>query len=343
MSTELANVQTAVAEFDKVAAGLAALKDKYAGIVYEIQHSKGMEAAKSARADIREPRYEIERVRKSAKEPILALGRELDKRAKEITAEILKLEEPIDEQIKNEEQRKEREKQAKIDAEVKRVEILQERVAELRGHSTPIHAGYDPVRIAEHIAELESIPVDDSFAEYRKQAEDAKAAALARLRDLQAAATARVAENARIKAEREELAKLRAEQAEREAASRAKIAEEERIAKLARDAELAEQRRLQAITDAEIKAKRQAEQEELQAMRKAQEIIAANLAAERAEIDRQKEVAARTLAKEQQELKERQRLASIKRPSDDEMVAVLAQHYQVTEYMVHDWLVDFGA
>ena len=84
MSTAVVEVQNAVAEFDKVAAGLAELKGKYAGVVFDVTTTKGMDEAKAARAAIREPRYEIERVRKAAKAPILKLGKELDDRAKAI-------------------------------------------------------------------------------------------------------------------------------------------------------------------------------------------------------------------------------------------------------------------
>lgn len=337
MSTELVNVQTAVAEFDRVAAGLAALKEQYGGIVYEVHTTKGMEAAKAARAAIREPRYEIERIRKNAKAPIIALGKRLDSEAARITAELDKLESPVDEVIKREEARKEAEKQAKIEAERKRFADLQERVAMLRGN-TMLSASSAPELIAEHIADLERITVDDSFQEFRKQAEDAKAAGLARLRDLHAAAVAGVAENARIMAEREELAKLRAEQAEREAESRAKIAEEERLAKVARDAELAEQRRVQAVADAELVAKRKAEQEELQDQRDAQAIIAANIAAERAELDRQN--MEKELAKEAEykARADRQRIANMVKPPDHAIISVIASHYVVPNAKVIEWL-----
>jgi hypothetical protein len=152
----------------------------------------------------------------------------------------------------------EAEKQAKIAAELKRVADLQARVAELRGNRmlTPPSGA---ALIAEHIGDVEGIAVDDSFQEFREQAETAKAAGLEWLRTVHAAAVAHETEQDRIKAEREELAKLRAEQAERDrlaaierkaladkqaeeaAAERARIAEEERQARAVRDAEAAKQ------------------------------------------------------------------------------------------------------
>lgn len=61
----------------------------------------------------REPRYEVERIRKAAKAPILAIGKRLDADAARITAELEKIEAPIDAQIKAEE----REAKARRDAE----------------------------------------------------------------------------------------------------------------------------------------------------------------------------------------------------------------------------------
>lgn len=88
MSTEIEQVSKALAEFNAVEAGLAALRQQYAGAVFDVTSADGLTKAKAARMALREPRYEIERIRKSAKAPILALGRKLDDDAKRLTAEI---------------------------------------------------------------------------------------------------------------------------------------------------------------------------------------------------------------------------------------------------------------
>lgn len=423
MSTAIVEVQTAVAEFDKVAAGLAELQKKYAGVVFDVRTSKGMDEAKAARAEIREPRYEIERVRKAAKAPILKLGKELDDRAKVITSEILVIEEPIDTQIKNEEARKEAEKQAKIAAEQKRVADLQQRVADLRGNRslTPMAGS---ARIAEVIADLEGMAVDASFEEFEQQAHEAKADGLTWLRELHAAAVAHEAEQARIKAEREELALLRAEQEKHQAAERARIAEEERVAKAAREAEAAKQaeelRKQREAQEAEQRAKEEQNRmrlSEIQGIQhqvmiaslgragvrdggtrecitetlaeteaweiteerfgplfKSAESVKASaitairalleqfdqqatqtaeekrLAAERAEFEyeqakfEKQQAEARKVKEEQERVeRDRARLASIKKPADDELLGVLARHYNVPVSKVVDWLlaVDF--
>lgn len=347
MSTAIVEVQTAVAEFDKVAAGLAELQKQYGGVLYDVKTSKGMDDAKTARAAVREPRYEIERVRKAAKAPILKLGKELDDRAKEITAQIAAIEDPIHEQIANEEARKEAEKQAKIAAEQQRVADLQQRVNELRGNLmlTPMS---DPELIAGHIADVSGIVVDDSFEDFKERATEAKAAGLARLQTLRDAAVARVSDEARLKAERAELEQLRAEQTRRANDERARIVEEERQAKAARDAEAAKQA-------AELKAAREKQEAEAAAERKRiadEEAVAKairdaetkKLADDRAVFERQQEHAKRTREAEELKKAEQARIASLRKPDDAELIGVLSAHYRAPVDKVVEWLlsIDFS-
>lgn len=317
MSTELVAVQTAVAEFDKVAAGIADLRDRYSGVVYDVTTTKGMDEAKAARMAIREPRYEVERVRKAAKAPLLALGKELDTRAQRITSVLLAIEEPIDAQVKAEESRKEAERQAKIDAELQRVARLQSRVAELRGNQS-LTAGSGSRLIAEHLADLEQLVVDERLQEHLQQGQDAKAAGIARLQSLHAAALAHEAEQERIRAEREELARLRAEDERRQAAERQRIAEEKRQA----DAERAKE-------DAERRARIAAEE--------------AELAARRAEVERQEREAKARAESEERARRQVEAPAPVTeiaqpRPTPREIVDVLVAHYGVSRAMVLDWL-----
>lgn len=240
MSTELEQVQNAVAEFDRVAAGLGELQKKYGSVVFDVTIPKGMEAAKDARQTVRALRYGIENKRTEGKAPLLALGRKLDADAKRITAQLMEIEDPIHLQIKTEEDRAEREKQERIAAEVRRVEGIQERIAELRGN-TLLTATSGAALIQKHIDDLNALPVDDSFAEFFNQAQDAKNAGLYRLHVIYDAAIAHEAEQVRIASEREELARLKAAQAKRDAEDKARRDEEDRVAKAARDTESARQ------------------------------------------------------------------------------------------------------
>jgi hypothetical protein len=237
---------------------------------------------------------------------------------------------------------REAEKQAKIAAELKRVADLQERVAELRGNRM-LSPTSGAELIADHIGDVEGIAVDESFEEFRERAEAAKTEGLAWLRELHAAAVAHEAEQARIVAEREELAKLRAEQEQRQAAERARLAEEERVAKAARDAEAAKQAeelrqmRLAQQQAAEAERKRIAKEEA--AAKAARDAEAAKLAAERAEFERQQAEARKAKEEEERVKREQARLASIKKPADDELLGVLTRHYNVPASKVIEWIL----
>lgn len=266
---------------------------------------------------------------------------------------------------------REAEKQAKIAAEQKRVADLQQRVTDLRGNRT-LTPMAGSARISEVMTDLEGMTVDASFEEFEQQAREAKESGLAWLRELHASAVAHETEQARIKAEREELARLRAEEEKRQAAERARIAEEERQAKAARDAEAARQAeelrqmRLAQQQAAEAERKRIADEEaaakairdavaakqaeELRLQREAQakadaeakairDAEAAKLAAERAEFERQQAEARRIKEEQERAERERARLASIKKPANDELLGVLAKHYNVPTAKVVEWVL----
>ena len=359
MSTDIEQVNQALVQFSAVDAGLQALRTQYEGVVYDVTSADGMAQAKAARVAVREPRYEVERIRKAAKAPLLAIGKKLDADAARITAALDKLEAPIDGMIKAEEARKEAEKQAKIAAEAARVQDIQARIAELRGNQmlTPASGA---ALIADHIADLDRIAIDDSFAEFREQAVDAKAAGLARLRALHDSAVAHEAEQARIEAERAELARLRAEQEARDKVERERIAAEERAARAAReqaDREAAEKLRQErealAAQRREQEAAAAAERARLDADRRAQEEAAAaeakRLADERAEIERQRAALAVPNSTSQcvvegatgavgQAAAPVAMPTVIPRPSDAEIVAAVARAFSVTETVAAGWL-----
>jgi hypothetical protein len=336
---------------NKVETGLAELRQKYQGVIFEVTTTAGMEAAREARRDVREPRLEVERIRKAAKAPLLALGKQLDGTAARITAELEKIEEPIHAQIVAEEQRKEREKEARIAAELARVEGIQARIEELRGCQTLTPANGSRL-ISEHISDLERIPVDDSFAEFRTQAEDAKLAALARLNALLAAAIAHEEEQERIRAERAELARLRAEQAERDrlaretqakadadaAAERARL---EALARAEREAEAAAQAEANRLErewieaeraeNARIAGERRAELDRQEAIaRQAREAEESRIAAERADLERQQAAVAEA---------NRPKPKPRKAPSGAELMELVAKTYQVEARIALGWLL----
>lgn len=71
--TSIALVQSALVEFDAVAAGLADLKARFGNVIYDVGTTSGMAAAKAARLEIRAPRYAVDKVLKATKEPLNAI------------------------------------------------------------------------------------------------------------------------------------------------------------------------------------------------------------------------------------------------------------------------------
>lgn len=352
MATDLEIVQTALVEFDKVRAGLAQLETTYKGVLFEVDTPKGMELAKAARQVLRAPRYAVEKIRKETKAPLLALGRKLDADAAAITTEIMKLEDPIDQQIKNEEDRKERERQAKIDAENARISGINSAIDAIR--SMPVRAsGKTSVQIAAVQAEAAAIVIDASFAEFAEQASAALAQTVAALAGLHAGAVAAEAEAARLAAEREELSRLRAAEEQRAQAERARIAEENRriaeaqAAEFARQqAELAEQRRADAAA-AEAERTRLAEiareQERLAQIERSKlaeedRLRREEAARQQAELDAQRE----QLRKDQEAAKPKPSVAATIRPSDEQIAAVVAEYFGVDAKVACQWLAEFG-
>lgn len=301
-------VQAALSEFDKIQAGLASLELAHPkSLACDVATTKGMKEAVAGRAAWRNPRIATEKARQAAKAPVLALGKDIDSRAKQITALLLEGESNYDDQIKAEETRKEAERAAKIEAERKRVAAHHERISEILG-AVYSASGAHSTLIAENIGNVERLNTDETFEEFQAQAKAAKDETIAKLQEMHAAAIEHEAEQARIKAEQEaetariaaeraELDKLRAEAAERDRAAAAERADAEK----AQAAELARQRQEQ---EAELQAQRESLQREMAAQREAQAEADAKAAAERKRLD--KESAARLAEVQRQEEAQRE-------------------------------------
>lgn len=258
--TELQKVERAIAGMDKVRAGLDQLSEKYSGVIFEVATKEGMAAAKEARATVREPRYEVERIRKEAKAPILALGKHLDSTAAAITREIEKIEHPICKQIDEEEARIEAEKQARIAAEAARVKRHRDQIEAIRMLPVKL-VGKSSTDVRSSIDFLGAVKVTpeefEEFFETALEAHKTASEALALLyadvveqEALREAARLQRIENDRLQAEAAERARVeRARQAEEDQKARAAIRAEQEA--LARDREQlrAMQREQQAAQD----------------------------------------------------------------------------------------------
>jgi len=257
-----------IAAFNATEAGLAALREELDGKTFDCTDREQDAEARRARRELVTLRTTIEARRKELKAPLLSRGKLLDDEAKRITGEIIKLERPIDEQIRAEEDRKAAEKAAREEAE--------------RAARAQIAAAIDGIRqrplsllsanshaIEQLIAEL-AIPValpDDATDADKAQAAAVQETVVTQLREMVGAAMAREAEAERLRQEREALERQR----QAREVEQAKLDE----ARRAEDARIAEERRIeQERIDRENAAERERMNAEAAALRQQQEAAA---------------------------------------------------------------------
>jgi len=313
---------TQIQEYSQTEAALSMLREKYTDVEYDVNTPGGLADAKSGRAEVRGYRTSLETKRKELKAPALERSRLIDAEAKQITAQLVALERPIDEQIKALEARKETERQEKIEAETRRVEEIKMRIDLIREHAEAIFAaGVITDQIRQSINTVEAIRINDSFAEFRQQADDAKCSTLSKLCEALKGAVERDEEQTRIRAEREELNRLRAEQDARNEKDR-----------LAREAEIEEARK-------DRYAEEEKQRKKLEAQRKRQEKEQKRIADERAKLAEEK---AEKEAKEQAEQERRDRAKETAKraeyPGEKAIVCALAQYFSVTDQVARSWL-----
>lgn len=308
---DLIQVQNSVSAMEKIETGLAAMRDRFVGRLYDVATAPGMTLAKADRAEVREVRFEVERARKAGKAPLLALGKWADQTAARITAEILKIEAPIDTVVKAEEKRIDDEKQARIDAEVLRVQTIQDRIAEIRNAPAEVAALCSDDIVAK-LADIEAKIMDSSFAEFEQEAVKAKYTTIASLRGLHAAAAARELEAERVAAERVELAKLRAAQEERDRADRERRAAEEKTLTDARNLETVRLATEQRLERERIAAEdRRIADERAELVRQTEQLRVANLPPAR---------------------------AATKQPGSEQIISAVAESFGVTDATARRWI-----
>lgn len=221
MQKNLTRIQTAMADLDRVESELPDVEKQFAkDVVYEITTTKGMKSAIEHRAAWRDRRITVEKARTMAKAPILELGRHVDSRAKRLAEQLRLGEEPIDQQIKAEEKRKEDDRQARINAEAGRVLAIQEALAGI-GQDVLIACSKTSADIQLLIDRMSSAQPDPLvFQEQIDQARAAWTAALAKL-------------DTALKAKRWEEAEAKRIADERAAEAARRLEEEARLARVA--------------------------------------------------------------------------------------------------------------
>jgi hypothetical protein len=336
------------------------------GVTYVITTKEGMEVAKANRKLFRDIRIELEKKRVESKEPITKIGKLIDSRAKEITAKVEPEEARFDKDIKAEEQRIEDEKAAKIKAEAERNAQIQRDIDGIK--NMPLSAmGMDSASIQLVIDGLAGMtPTAEQFGERFVEAEMTVKATVSQLTTMlegkkaqeQLAAmqeAQRVAAEAQAKIDAEEKAAAEAKAREEQAAQAAALkAQQEEIER--QRAEMAAQQkaindRQAALEQAEADARAKLEAEakakadaEASAQREADAVEARRKAvqlAEQARPNTPPEAKNGMAAVAQPAAVSRMVPAvSVSRPSDDEMIDVLALHFRVHESKVIEWMLD---
>lgn len=250
---------TVLVEYSRTEAALQALRERFAGATFDLTTTAGDKAARSARLELVTLRNKLDKTRKEFKAPALEFGRRIDSEAKRIEGEILALEEPIDDQIKADERRREAEKAAKAEAERVRVATIRAKIDAMHGLVREA-VGKTAEEITTAQLDLSAIEIGDGFAEFTAEAETVKAECIEKLGAMIEAAQATEAEAARAKAAREaEAARLAAERIEQQRVA-AEQAEQAR--------QLAEQR---ALIENQARELREAQERLVQQQREADE------------------------------------------------------------------------
>ncbi len=351
---------TKIAEYEPVEAGLAALRQKYGAVVFDTTTTAGLEVAKQARAEVREPRYQIEAMRKTLKAPALAYGKRIDAEAARITAEILKIEQPIDEAVKAAELRKEAERAAREAAELARRQRIVGKIQSIRNagivSATASSKAIDTTWNTVH----DTLITEAEFEEFFDEANTARSETLVLLSKAFDEAGTREQEAIRLADEKAELARQRAElEAQRKADDAARVAayEADRAQRLALEAAA------KAVADAqaaELKAQRdelkrqQDEMAKQQAAINAQRLQAAKDEADRQEAARLMQEGIDRAAREKTLVEERARVETERakeaalarrrraenRPDVLDLASVIAKHYDIEPSAAVTWIYE---
>lgn len=272
--------------FEITKAKIEAMKQACAGLtIAGIEDRKGYDLVHSHRMQVRDARTGVDKIRKALKEGVLARGRKIDSVAKELTALLVEIEEPLEveeKRIDAERDRIKAEKQREADAK------LQKRIEELQAFGQPFT-----------LAEL-TLMTDTQYGFLRATAEDAFKAR----------------EALRIEAETA-LAKVRADEAAKAEAERKAKEEAERIERERVAAQAAENAKAASALE-EARAALRKEQEEFDAKRRAQEQAAREEQARKdGEAKAKADVEAKAVADKAKSEAEAKRLADIQAASPD--------------------------
>lgn len=196
---------------------LTTLKRRAGRTDFDVTTKPGMVVAKELRAAFVKVRTAADKAKTEAKRPIDQAGKALLARYQAIATAAQAEEDKIASVIKAEETRIEQERQAAIAAERARTEAIEARLAHIRGIPQQMTQA-DSTTIKARISELLEKQLDPKlYDEFLDQAAQAMIDTIEALRQLETQAVAREDEARRVAAERAELQRMKAAEAERQA------------------------------------------------------------------------------------------------------------------------------
>lgn len=311
--------QTAVTPVEraKVALGVAEYEKRFIELarksvdIVSITNADGYAQCHAARMVLKRERVDVEKLAKNASEDAFRFYKATIAEGKRLI-EIIEPEEKRLEAIQNAwDDAIEAERQAKIQAEIKRTTAIALAIDNIR--SLAISAVNKPTEEIYFVfLGLSDDPISaDSYQEFQSEAQRVKKETLSSLEEIHFNKCLQEIEQDRIKAERAELERLRAEQKAREAEEQKKRAAENARIDAERKAEEAKRKAERDAEEARIAAIRKAEQAERDAEERRLNEERFKLSLEREAIETEKRVQARIAqeAKEAEERKQREQEA----------------------------------
>lgn len=362
IEVEILDPEKPIVAYNPIRAGIKQMQEKYGKTVFSVATTKDMEATKEARAEVREVRYNVEKIRKALKAPALAYSKRIDDEAKEYTEAILAIEGPIDDLIKAEEHRKADEKTKREQEERERALRVQQAIDDI-SRTVVTAVALSAEAIDDLIVKLQGIEVTlEQFGDRAGEAEAARQQTMVKLREMRDTAAAREAEAQRLANERADLERRQAEQEKAQAEAKAKADAEEAARKVEY---AAQQAALKAQQDAIDRQRRELEEAKAEAERAERERLAKVAADEKAARDKQEAEAQAKRDAEAKRLqdqveaevraareKEEARQAKAKKaaytklckegPGDDEIVRVLSEYFDVQPHHIFGWIAAFS-
>ena len=236
---------TEIVSYSATEAAIAGLTARYKNVVFDVTTAQGMTDAKSSYKEINTHSITLEAARVKEKAESLIYGRKVDSEAKRIADQLDALRLPIKAMIETETKREEREREAKVQAEIAR--LAAEEKARKEAEEKRMAAEHAEIaRRQEELAKVEREAREKIEAAQResrrKIEEDQRAARAAQDEADRIARQAREADEQRFRAERE---RIEAERRAAEEVKRKEQAEAEVKAKRIRDAAEAQERETQ--------------------------------------------------------------------------------------------------